>query len=152
MKIIIIYDSKTGNTEKMAKAFAEGASSLAEVEVKKIGDSFTPTIIEEADGVAFGSPVYYADVSNKMKDFLDHLENIIKLKRLKIKGKPTAIFGSYGYDGAWIMEERLKLRIEQMGFKPSQEICVLIDSEVKYNTQNSTKKCKEFGKKFAESI
>ncbi|MCK4581868.1 flavodoxin domain-containing protein, partial [Candidatus Bathyarchaeota archaeon] len=26
MKIVIIYDSKTGNTEKMAKAIAEGAS------------------------------------------------------------------------------------------------------------------------------
>jgi multimeric flavodoxin WrbA len=152
MKIVVIYDSNTGNTEKMAKAFAEGASRYAEVDVKKIGEPFTPTILEEADGVAFGSPVYYADISNNMKNFLDHLENVIKLNRLKIKGKPTAIFGSYGYDGAWIMEERLKQRIKQMGFKPSQDICVLIDNEIKYNTQDSTKKCKEYGTKFAESL
>ena len=36
VKILIIYDSNTGNTEKMAKAVAEGATSTgAEVETKK---------------------------------------------------------------------------------------------------------------------
>ena len=37
MKIVVIYDGRTGNTEKMAKAIGEGASSIAEVEVKKLG-------------------------------------------------------------------------------------------------------------------
>lgn len=39
MKIIVVFDSQTGNTEKMAKAIAEGASSVpgSVVEVKKIG-------------------------------------------------------------------------------------------------------------------
>ena len=38
VKILVIYDSNTGNTEKMAKAVAEGATSTgAEVETKKSG-------------------------------------------------------------------------------------------------------------------
>lgn len=152
MKIVIIYDSKTGNTEKMANAFAKGASSLSDVDLKKIGDAFTPSILGEADGVAFGSPVYYADISNNMKDFIEHLNEVIKAKRLNIRNKPAALFGSYGYDGAWTMEERLKTRIEKLGFNVYDEICVLLDTEVKYNTQKSLEKCEEFGKKFAETL
>ena len=152
MKIVIIFDSKTGNTEKMANAFAKGASSLSDVDLKKIGDAFTPSILGEADGVVFGSPVYYADISNNMKDFIEHLNEVIKAKRLNIRNKPAALFGSYGYDGAWTMEERLKTRIEKLGFNVYDEICVLLDTEVKYNTQKSLEKCEEFGKKFAETL
>jgi multimeric flavodoxin WrbA len=115
MKIVVIYDSKTGNTEKLAKAVAEGASSMAEVEVKKIGEKFPLTIMADVDAVMFGSPVYYADISNQMKDFLAHVESYIKANRRKINHIPAAIFGSYGYDGAWIMEEKLKEIIEGLG-------------------------------------
>ena len=152
MKIVVIYDSKTGNTETMAKAIAEGASEHAEVEVKKIGESFPLTIMAEADGVAFGSPVSYADISNEMKDFLSHVEDFIKANKQKINNRPAAVFGSYGYDGAWIMEERLKERVQALGFKPFSEVCVLIDTDIKYQTSDATQKCKEFGKRFAESL
>jgi len=151
MKIVVIYDSKTGNTEKMAKAIAEGASKAATVELKKIGEAFPLTVMADADGVAFGSPVYYADISNQMKDFLEHVESYIKAKKKKIHGRPAAIFGSYGYDGAWIMEERLKARIKALGFEPRDEVLVMIDTDLKYQAK-SLDKAKEFGRKFAESL
>jgi len=151
MKIVVIYDSKTGNTEKMAKAIAEGASKAAQVELKKIGEAFPLTVMTDADGVAFGSPVYYADISNPMKDFLAHVENYIKANKTRINDKPAAIFGSYGYDGAWIMEERLKAKIESLGYKPMNEVLVMIDTDLKYNAK-SLEKAKEFGKRFAESL
>ena len=109
MKVLIIYDSKTGNTEKMATAVAEGAKEAgAEVTVKKIGEPFPLTLLEESDGVAFGSPTRYADVTNDMKDFLSHVEDYVKLGKMKMKGRKAAVFGSYGYDGAWVMEDRFK--------------------------------------------
>jgi flavorubredoxin len=151
MKIVVIYDSKTGNTEKMAKAIAEGAGKAVKVELKKIGEAFPLTVMADADGVAFGSPVYYADISNPMKDFLSHVESYIKAKKKKVNGKPAAIFGSYGYDGAWIMEERLKARIEALGYKPFDEVLVMVDTELKYDAK-SLDKAREFGKKFAESL
>lgn len=152
LKIVIIYDSKTGNTEKMAKAIAEGASGLAEVEVKKIGEAFPLIIMADADGVIFGSPVYYADISNNMKDFLSHVETYINANKRKINNKPASVFGSYGYDGAWIMEERLKERIMGLGYKVSDNVLVMIDSDIKYNFDANLAKCKEFGRKFAESL
>jgi len=152
LKIVVIYDSKTGNTEKMAKAVAEGASEHAEVEIKKIGEAFPLTVMADADGVIFGSPVYYADISNNMKDFLAHVETYIKANKRKINNKPAAVFGSYGYDGAWIMEERLKERIMGLGYKVSDDVLVMIDTDIKYNFDANSAKCKEFGRKFAKDL
>ncbi len=152
MKIVVLYDSKTGNTEKMAEAIAEGAGELAEVEIKKIGEAFPLTIIADADGVVFGSPVYYADISNGMKDFLSHVETYIAANKKKINQMPAAVFGSYGYDGAWIMEERLKEQIEGLGYSVQDDVLVMIDSDIKYYFADKSEKCKEFGKKFAESL
>jgi len=152
MNIVIIYDSKSGNTQKMAEAIAKGALKEADsVVVKKIGESFPLTIIAESDGVMFGSPVYYADVTRDMKDFIDHVENYIEAGRREINNIPAAVFGSYGYDGAWIMEEKLKERIQLLGFKIFDKVCVLIDSDIKYN-EEVLKECEEFGEKFVKSL
>lgn len=152
MKIVVLYDSKTGNTEKMARAIAEGAGELAQVDIKKMGEAFPLTIMAEADGLIFGSPVYYADISNNMKDFLEHVETYIAANKKKINHMPAAVFGSYGYDGAWIMEERLKKRIDGLGYSVQDDVLVMIDSDIKYHFADETMKCKEFGKKFVESL
>ncbi len=152
LKIVVIYDSKTGNTEKMANAVAEGAGEHVEVEIKKIGEAFPLTVMADADGVIFGSPVYYADISNNMKDFLAHVETYVKANKKKINNKPAAVFGSYGYDGAWIMEERLKERIMGLGYKVSDDVLVMIDTDIKYNFDANSDKCKEFGRKFAKDL
>jgi len=152
MKIVVIYDSKTGNTEKMAKAVAEGVKNVADVVVKKIGEAFPLTILAEVDGVVFGSPVYYADISNNMKDFLEHMESYIKANRKKINNIPAGIFGSYGYDGAWLMEEKLKDMVQDLGYDVFDEVLVMVDSDIKYHFETEKDKAVAFGKKFAESI
>ena len=50
-----------------------------------------------------------------------------------------------------LMEERLKTRIESLGYQAYDEVCVLVDTDVKYNKE-SLDACRKFGKKFAESI
>ncbi len=152
MKLVIIYDSKTGNTEKMAKAIAEGSSEKAEVELKKIGEAFPLTILADSDGVMFGSPVYYADVSNGMKDFLIHLKSYINANRKTINQIPAAIFGSYGYDGAWIMEEKLKDMVKDLGYETFEDVLVMIDSDIKYHFETEEEKAKEFGRNFVDSL
>ena len=151
MKVLVIYDSKTGNTQKMADAIAEGAMEAgAEVAVKKIGEPFSLILLTEYDGVAFGSPTRYADVTNEMKDFLQHVEAYVKLG--KMKGKKAAVFGSYGYDGAWVMEERLKGYVEALGYKVSIRACVKVDYEIKTNQKDSLAECKVWGRDFAKSL
>jgi len=152
VKIIVIYDSKTGITEKMAKAVAEGASEIGViVDIKKVGEPFPLSILAEADGVAFGSPCRYADVTNEMKDFLDHIDSFVKLGKMNIKGKKAAVFGSYGYDGAWVVEERLKVRVARLGYNVQDKTLEKVDTDIQTNPK-ATNDCKAWGKTFATSL
>jgi NAD(P)H dehydrogenase (quinone) len=86
-KILIVYDSKTGNTEKMAFAVAEGAKQVngIDVEVKKV-DQTRLEDLENADGIIMGSPTYYGQMSAKLKALID--------KSVKIHGKLTGKVGA----------------------------------------------------------
>ncbi|MEM3056028.1 MAG: flavodoxin domain-containing protein, partial [Candidatus Bathyarchaeia archaeon] len=71
MKILIVYDSRTGNTEKMAHAVAEGVRGEGvEVEVRRV-DEASVDALPGVDGLIIGSPVYYGQPSSKIKRFLD---------------------------------------------------------------------------------
>lgn len=71
-RVLIVYYSVTGNTEKMARGVAEGARNVAGIEVslKKV-EEVIPADIEAADGMVLGSPVYYANMAAPMKKFID---------------------------------------------------------------------------------
>lgn len=88
-KILIIYDSRTGKTEKLAKIVAQGAKRVSEVTVKlKRADSVTPKEVVDADGYAFGSPSHFSIMSGKILTLLTDLY----LVRQKMTGKPMAVF------------------------------------------------------------
>ena len=152
MKVLVVYDSQTGNTEKMAKAVAEGAGSVAEVDIKKVGEPFPLIVLAEADGVIYGSPCIYANVTPGMRGLIENMDVYIKAGKIDVKGHLAAVFGSYGWDGAWVMEGVFKLSLKGLGLKVQDEVCVEVASNVKYNESESLKKCKDFGKKFAESL
>jgi len=66
VKILVVYDSYTGNTEEMARAVAEGAEKAgAKVVLKKV-DDVTAEDFFENDGFAFGTPTHCGTMSSKM--------------------------------------------------------------------------------------
>jgi flavorubredoxin len=154
MKIMVIYDSQTGNTEKMAKAVAEGASSVvgAVVEVKKIGEAFPLSMLEKADGLIIGSPCVYANVTDDMRGFLSNVNDAVKAGKVNVKGHNAAIFGSYGWDGAWVMEAKLKGTMQSFGYKVYNAVCVLQSTNIKYHADTYMEECKEFGANFVKSL
>jgi len=92
-KILIVYDSKSGNTEKMARAVAEGAKQIkgTKVNVKKIDQTDFEDLVN-ADGIIFGSPTYFGEMSGKLKTFIDESVKIYG----KLEGKVGAAFTSSG--------------------------------------------------------
>jgi flavodoxin len=153
MKIMVVYDSNTGNTEKMAKAVAEGAGSGdASVEVKKIGEPFPLSSLGEADGALFGSPCNYANVTPAMVSFLENLKGAAKKGTVDVKGKKAAIFGSYGWDGAYVMEDLFKKAVQDIGFQVKPEVCVEVGTNIQYHPDDHLKKCRVWGKAFAENL
>ena len=93
LKALIIYDSKTGNTEKMAFLVAEGVRESDGVEcvVKRVEDATLEDLIQ-AQGIIVGSPTYYGGMSGKLKEFFDKSVEI----HGKLDGKIGAAFTSSG--------------------------------------------------------
>ena len=91
--VLIVYDSRTGNTEKMALAVAEGVKEVKNVEV--IVKNVEQTSLDDlcsADGIIMGSPTYYGQMSGKLKALID---SSVKIHG-KLEGKVGAAFTSSG--------------------------------------------------------
>ncbi len=92
MKILIVYDSRSGNTEKMAYAVAEGVREEdVNVVIRKIDDASVDEL-PDANGVILGSPVYYGLPTGKIKEFVDAS---VKYHG-KLDGKVGGAFASSG--------------------------------------------------------
>lgn len=85
MKVLVLYDSKTGNTAKMAKAVAEGVDESGVESVLKTVDEASIDELPQVQGVIFGSPVYYGLPSGKLKAWIDD--------SIKYHGKLTHLVG-----------------------------------------------------------
>ena len=71
-KVVIIYDTVSGHTGKMAQAVAEGVARIPGVEVTvKYVDEATGQDLLEAEGVIVGSPTHCGLMSWKLKRFFD---------------------------------------------------------------------------------
>jgi NAD(P)H dehydrogenase (quinone) len=99
VKILVLYDSQTGNVEQMAKLVADGAREIqgAEVRLRKIeGEGelkAQPEDVLWADGVAVGSPTNMGVLSWRMKKFWD---DEMAPHWMKIDGKIGCAFSSAG--------------------------------------------------------
>ena len=94
MKITIIYDSRGGNTEKMAQAVGEGIERVEDVEpsIKKVDDAEADDLLE-SEGIIVGSPTHCGLLSWKLKKFFDE---ITKEAWGDVKGKIGTAFSSSG--------------------------------------------------------
>ncbi len=71
--VLVTYHSLSGNTEKMARAVAEGAKSVpgARVALKRVGE-VTGADLFSSDALIVGSPVYWSNMSGEVKTFFDN--------------------------------------------------------------------------------
>lgn len=141
-KILILYYSRTGNTEKMAKAVAEGIKAVQEVEVE-LDYHVAAEELGNFDAIIIGTPTYHHEMTVDMKMLFEEAA----VKNIDLKGKIGAAFGSYGWSG-----EAPKLVIEIMKNKFGMQVAeppLLI----RYTPdQTGLEKCREFGKKIAERL
>lgn len=98
-KILIVYHSQTGNTEKMAESVARGAKAITNVKVTlKRAPEATLQDLLECDGLAIGSPEYFGYMAGMIKDFFDRTYNEARGRKEVFK-KPYVVFISAGNDG-----------------------------------------------------
>jgi multimeric flavodoxin WrbA len=118
-KILIVYHSQTGNTQKMAHAVAEGARGIEGVDVilKKAADATLEDLLT-TDGFALGTPENFGYMSGMVKDFFDRT---FYGAHEKVFRKPFVLFISAGNDGTGALRaiERIALGYKfKTVFKP----------------------------------
>jgi len=143
-KMVIVYDTMWGSTDKMARAIAEGAISQG-VEVKLLklrasDSSEAATEILDAKAVVVGSPTLNSQMFPTLSQFLTYITG------LRPKDKLWGFFGSYGWGGGAV--RNMTETVKKAGFQvhePGLEVKYVPDEE-------DQKKCFEFGQQIAAKI
>ena len=92
-KVLVVYDSRTGNTERMALAIADGARKVKGTKVVVLEvDKAKMSDLASSDAIIIGSPTYYGNMTGKMKSFIDRTNSI----HGKLIGKVGGAFTSSG--------------------------------------------------------
>ncbi|MDP3878133.1 MAG: FprA family A-type flavoprotein [Methylobacter sp.] len=143
--LLIFYISSYGNTRRMAEAVYEGAMAVEHVRVSLYdleGSEIAPFVdlIEDADGILFGTPTINGDAVKPVWDLLSSLAVV------NLKSKLGGVFGSYGWtgEGVKMVEDRLrglKLRVPIPGIRIK-----LIPTEEEIEI------CREFGHDMAQDL
>ena len=141
-KILVVYYSHTGNTEKMAKAIAEGARTIQKVEVE-VKRHESPWSLDSFDAILIGAPTYSHNITNNIRKFLEE----IAFHNVDLKGKIGAAFGSYGWSG-----EAPRMVLEVMEHKFKMEVMkppLLIKNAP---DEKGLEECRKLGRNVAEQI
>ena len=141
-RILVLYYSRTGNTEKMAKAVAEGAKTVGNVQVD------TSYFAEAEDLSAFdalivGTPTYHHDMPIDIKMLFEEAA----ARNVRLNNKLGATFGSFGWSGEApkLLTETLKNRFEMQVIEPPLIAKYAPDA-------NALATCKELGKRVSETL
>lgn len=141
-KVLVIYDTMWGSTEKMAMEIVEGARS-AGVEVRlrhlrKNDWSLTMKELMDAPVIAIGSPTMNNGMFFTIAGFLTYM------KGLRPKDKKFFLFGSFGWGGGAV--KGMEKELESGRFELAME-----SMQIKFRPYEEDKKaCREIGYKLAE--
>jgi len=149
-KVIVVYESKYGNTKLVAETIAEGmrevegieivVSEVKEVDLSKIRDY---------DGILVGSPNHIGGPTGGVKKSID------KLGKLPLEGKLFAAFDTYlGKD----FEKAVKKLEKRISDKlPGSRLVapglsIRVDGMKGPISEGELPKCREFGKRIASQM
>jgi flavorubredoxin len=96
LKILIVYYSLGGNTEKAGEIIKSALESENVKVVMKKGTEADINDLLECDGIIIGSPDYFSYMAGGLKDFFDRT---YYPSRGKVEGKPYFAFLTHGGGG-----------------------------------------------------
>jgi len=93
MQVLVMYYSRTGNTEKLASEVAKGVENIKGVKcILKPVSKVTEDDFLSSDGIIAGSPVYFGTMAAELKEVFDKFVYI----RKEMEGKIGAAFATSG--------------------------------------------------------
>lgn len=144
--ILVLYHSQQyGNTEKMARAVADGARSAgAAVTVHNANTArFEVEHYRDFDAAAFGSPDYFSYMAGTLKVFLDDWYMAKTGDDTGLVDKPFGLFYSHGGGGA--VKSVLELLFARLGYQVGKTV-----ESLRTPTSRTLDQCRELGRQLAE--
>ncbi|MDI3502643.1 MAG: hypothetical protein PWR13_602 [Archaeoglobi archaeon] len=140
MRVLIAYDSVSGNTEKIAGILKEALEALGMEVMVKRAKEVGEEEIKASDALLIGTPTHNRSPTLPVRELLK------KMEKLDLSGKPGASFGSFGWSGEapWLVRNAMKaLRMRVM------EDSLRIKREPK---EEDIEECRKFAENFVEFV
>jgi len=149
-KVIVVYESKFGNTKLVAETVAEGVTEVEGMEavvseVKEVDLTKMP----DYDAILAGSPNHMGGPTGGIKKFID------SLGKLPLEGKRFAVFDTYMGKDFEKAAKKLERRVSEKvpGAKlAAPGLSIRVDGAKGPISEGELPKCKEFGKKIAAQM
>jgi multimeric flavodoxin WrbA len=140
-KVLVVYVSFTGKTQRLAKVLAEGAKEAgAEVTLKRAGEVMV-TDLYAADGVAFGTPNPFGSMAGNMKGLFERVWGESFAGRLMVAFVVPSRGGTKTLEGVETFAARL-------GFEKASSGVVAPRDEVK----TFEKACRQLGNSLVAAL
>jgi flavorubredoxin len=141
-RILVLYYSRSGNTEKMATAVAEGAKTAGAPDVE-LNFHVDAEDLPGFDAILIGTPTYHHDMPIDMKKLFEEAAE----KGISLKGKVGCAFGSYGWSGEApkLLLEIMKNKFEMQVTEPPLLVKYVPDAGM-------LDQCRDFGKRVSETL
>ena len=148
--IIIIYESKYGNTKLVAEKIVEGMTEVSGVEaVLKELKEFDQKQLAEFDAILVGTPNHMGGATKSIRKFIDNLG------KLSLEGKMAAVFDTYlGGDFEKAVKKMGKQINEKVpGLKlAAPGLSIRVEGMKGPITEGELSRCREFGVKIVTLI
>jgi NAD(P)H dehydrogenase (quinone) len=148
MKMVILFYSGQGNTERMANLIAGAVMERAiDVTVSRV-EEFDLSLLPLHDAIVLGSPTYFSNVAWPVKKLID--ESIVFYRSNQLRGKVAGIFTSSGTerDG----RDCLKMLHVALGVHHGMRVIGGLVRAASETDEATGTKCREYGKELAEAL
>jgi flavodoxin len=150
VRVIVVYDTKYGNTKLVAEKIAAGTGEGEGIETA-ISDveETDPKDAVDYDAIVIGSPTHFGGPARGINKFID------KLGKLDLKANWVAVFETYLGDdfekSVKKMEQRLSAKVPRLKLI-TPGLSIRVDDMKGPVTEGELRKCVEFGKKIATQL
>lgn len=149
-KVIVVYESKHGNTKQVAETIIEGINEIQRIEVVlKEPKHVEPREVLDYDVILIGSPNHFGGPTRGIKKFID------KLGKLPLKEKMFAVFDTYIKGDFEKAVKKMEKRINEKvpGLKQMVPgLSIKVQGMKGPILEEELPKCKDFGKKIANQL
>ncbi len=150
VKVIVVYDTKYGNTKRVAEKIMEGLGEVQGIEtiISDVKET-DPKKAVDYDAILIGSPTHFGGPVRGINKFID------KLGKLDLKAKWVAVFDTYlGEDfekSVKKMEKRISEKVPKLK-RITSGLSIRVDGMKGPVTEGEFPKCKDFGKRIATQL